>query len=123
LIQTLTKNWWLLALCGVLDAIISVIYLITFSHSQSGEPCGMVSRTSGFLARLGRRRQVLLWRFSLWRITGFNSNAGLFTIQCFFGSAFTLGSAQSVCWRWHSACTNWVRPNPKLSKLADQLVF
>jgi uncharacterized membrane protein HdeD (DUF308 family) len=28
LIQTLTKNWWLLALCGVLDAIISVVYLI-----------------------------------------------------------------------------------------------
>jgi uncharacterized membrane protein HdeD (DUF308 family) len=28
LIQTLSKNWWLLALCGVLDAIISVIYLI-----------------------------------------------------------------------------------------------
>lgn len=28
LIQTLSKNWWLLALCGVVDAIISVIYLI-----------------------------------------------------------------------------------------------
>jgi uncharacterized membrane protein HdeD (DUF308 family) len=28
LIQTLIKNWWLLALCGVLDAIVSVIYLI-----------------------------------------------------------------------------------------------
>src|SRR6266480_3453568 len=28
LIQTLIKNWLLLALCGVLDAIISVIYLI-----------------------------------------------------------------------------------------------
>src|SRR5260370_15369454 len=28
MLQTLTKNWWLLALCGVLDAIISVIYLI-----------------------------------------------------------------------------------------------
>lgn len=25
MIQTLVKNWWLLALCGVLDAIISVI--------------------------------------------------------------------------------------------------
>ena len=28
MIQTLIKNWWLLALCGVLDAVISVIYLI-----------------------------------------------------------------------------------------------
>jgi uncharacterized membrane protein HdeD (DUF308 family) len=28
MIQTPTKNWWLLALCGILDAIISVIYLV-----------------------------------------------------------------------------------------------
>lgn len=28
MIQTLIKNWWLLALCGVFDAMISVIYLI-----------------------------------------------------------------------------------------------
>jgi uncharacterized membrane protein HdeD (DUF308 family) len=28
MIQTLIKNWWLLALCGVLDVIISVVYLI-----------------------------------------------------------------------------------------------
>ena len=29
MIQTLSKNWWLLALCGVLDAIISGIFLVT----------------------------------------------------------------------------------------------
>ncbi len=28
MIQTLTRNWWLLVLCGVLDAIASAIYLI-----------------------------------------------------------------------------------------------
>ncbi len=28
MIQTLKRNWWLLALCGVLDALISAIYLI-----------------------------------------------------------------------------------------------
>jgi uncharacterized membrane protein HdeD (DUF308 family) len=28
MIQTLIKNWWLLALCGVLDATLSVMYLI-----------------------------------------------------------------------------------------------
>jgi uncharacterized membrane protein HdeD (DUF308 family) len=27
-IQTLARNWWLLALCGLLDAIVSVLYLI-----------------------------------------------------------------------------------------------
>jgi hypothetical protein len=30
LIQTLIKNWWLLASCGVFDAIISVIYAILY---------------------------------------------------------------------------------------------
>ena len=43
MVQTLITNWWLLALCGVLDAIMSVIYFImqetdgplTF-HSWSG---------------------------------------------------------------------------------------
>ncbi len=29
MIQTMVKNWWLLALCGVLDAIISFMYLLT----------------------------------------------------------------------------------------------
>ena len=33
MIQTLTKNWWLLAVCGVLDAVMSVIY---FDHAQHG---------------------------------------------------------------------------------------
>ena len=28
MIQTLTRNWVLVALCGVLDAIISVIYVV-----------------------------------------------------------------------------------------------
>src|SRR5438045_1249518 len=36
MIQTLTKNRWLLALCGVLDAIISVIYLIMYDAGPDG---------------------------------------------------------------------------------------
>jgi uncharacterized membrane protein HdeD (DUF308 family) len=28
MLQTLVKNWWLLALCGVLEAMISVIYVV-----------------------------------------------------------------------------------------------
>jgi hypothetical protein len=31
LIQTLTKNWWLLVLCGVLEAIMSVVYFIIYN--------------------------------------------------------------------------------------------
>jgi hypothetical protein len=30
LIQTLSKNWWLLGLCGILFAIMSVVYLIIY---------------------------------------------------------------------------------------------
>jgi hypothetical protein len=36
LIQTLTKSRWLLALCGILDAIISVIYLIMYEAGPDG---------------------------------------------------------------------------------------
>ena len=33
MLQRLIKNWWLLALCGVLDAIVSVVY---FNHAGDG---------------------------------------------------------------------------------------
>jgi hypothetical protein len=33
--QTLTKNWWLLALTGVLDAIVVVIYLIIYDTTPN----------------------------------------------------------------------------------------
>ena len=35
LIQTLTKNWWLLAFCGVLDALMSVIYSIIYDTTPN----------------------------------------------------------------------------------------
>jgi uncharacterized membrane protein HdeD (DUF308 family) len=46
LIQKLIQNWWLLALCGVLDAIISVIY---FNHAGQGFHA---MRTVVFLGKL-----------------------------------------------------------------------
>jgi uncharacterized membrane protein HdeD (DUF308 family) len=36
MIQTLIKNWWLLALCGIVDAIISVIYFIMYNSGPDG---------------------------------------------------------------------------------------
>jgi uncharacterized membrane protein HdeD (DUF308 family) len=36
LIRTLIKNWWLLVLCGVLDAIISVIYAVMYDTGPDG---------------------------------------------------------------------------------------
>jgi len=35
-IQTLTKNWWLLVFCGILDATISVIYLSMYDAGAGG---------------------------------------------------------------------------------------
>ena len=36
MIQTLMKNWWLLAVCGILDAVICVIYLIMYGSGPDG---------------------------------------------------------------------------------------
>ena len=36
MIQTLMKNWWLLAFCGVLGAIISVTYLMLYMQGTDG---------------------------------------------------------------------------------------
>ena len=68
MIQTLTKNWWLLALCGVLDATISVIYLImqdadgplTF-HAWNG--------TIVFLGKLAMAAGACTIAAGIWRST------------------------------------------------------
>jgi hypothetical protein len=68
LIQTLTKNWWLLASCGVLDVIISVIYLImlnqdgplTFHHWRG---------TVLFLSKLSVAAGVCTVAAGIWRST------------------------------------------------------
>jgi len=66
LIQTLSKNWLLLALCGVLDAIISVLYIImqetdgtlTF-HAWNG--------TVAFLGRLALAAGACTIAAGIWR--------------------------------------------------------
>jgi uncharacterized membrane protein HdeD (DUF308 family) len=64
LIQTLTKNWWLLGLCGVLDAIISVIYLIIY-YTTPDIPGG--NGMEVFLNRLTVAAGVCTIAASLWR--------------------------------------------------------
>ncbi|MBI1897589.1 MAG: hypothetical protein HYS04_13850 [Acidobacteria bacterium] len=50
MIRTLVKNWWLLALCGVLDAAISAIYLVM--HGTNGP---VLSRSwSGTVVLVGK---------------------------------------------------------------------
>src|SRR6185437_1846105 len=36
MIKTLIKNWWLLAFCGVLDAMVSVVYFNHVGHGFHG---------------------------------------------------------------------------------------
>jgi uncharacterized membrane protein HdeD (DUF308 family) len=58
--QTLTKNWWLLALTGVLDAIMSVTYLIIYETTPN------VSRGM-FVSRLAVAAGVCTIGASTWR--------------------------------------------------------
>ncbi len=64
MIQTLTKNWWLLGLCGVLDAIISVIYLVIY-YTTPDIPGG--NGVEVFLNRLTLAAGVCTIAASLWR--------------------------------------------------------
>jgi uncharacterized membrane protein HdeD (DUF308 family) len=64
LIQTLTKNWWLLGLCGVLDAIISVVYLFIY-YTTPEIPGG--NGVEVFLNRLTVAAGVCTIAASLWR--------------------------------------------------------
>jgi uncharacterized membrane protein HdeD (DUF308 family) len=64
LIQTLSKNWWLLGLCGVLDAIISVVYLFIY-YTTPEIPGG--NGVEVFLNRLTVAAGVCTIAASLWR--------------------------------------------------------
>ena len=64
MIQTLTKNWWLLGLCGVLAAIISVVYLIIY-YTTPDVPGG--NGMELFLNSLAVVAGVCTIAASLWR--------------------------------------------------------
>jgi uncharacterized membrane protein HdeD (DUF308 family) len=62
--QTLTKNWWLLALTGVLDAIMSVTYLIIYETTPNvywGNSMAM------FVSRLAVAAGVCTIAAGIWR--------------------------------------------------------
>jgi uncharacterized membrane protein HdeD (DUF308 family) len=68
LIQTLAKNWWLLALCGVLDAIISVIYLI-MQDTDGPLTFHAWNRTIVLLGKLAVAAGVCAIAAGIWRST------------------------------------------------------
>jgi hypothetical protein len=69
MIQTLTKNWWLLGLCGVLDAIISVIYLIMYDAGPDATPFGGWNSEVVLLCRLSVAAGVCSIGAGIWKST------------------------------------------------------
>lgn len=57
--QTLIKNWWLLALCGVLDAIYSVTNL--FMRGPDGALTLRTFATRGTAVQMGMRSRCCSW--------------------------------------------------------------
>ena len=68
MIQTLTKNWWLLALCGVLDAIVSVIYFL-MQDADGPLTFHAWSRTVVFLGELSLAAGACTIAAGVWRST------------------------------------------------------
>jgi hypothetical protein len=64
LIQTLTKNWWLLGLCGILFAIMSVIYLIIYQTTPD-VPGGNAMGT--FVSKLALAAGACTIAAGIWR--------------------------------------------------------
>ncbi len=68
MIQTLSRNWFLLALCGVLDAIISVIYLI-MQNTYGPRTAGAWSGTVVFLGEVTLAAGACSIAAGIWRST------------------------------------------------------
>jgi hypothetical protein len=68
MIQTLTKNWWLLALCAVLDAIVAAIFLVM---QQTDGPLTFHARKSAvaLLGEVTMAAGVCAVVAGLWRST------------------------------------------------------
>jgi len=68
-IQTLSKNWWLLALCGVLEAIVSIIYLIMYDAGPDGMLFQGWRTEVALLCRLSVAAGVCIIAAGTWRPT------------------------------------------------------
>jgi hypothetical protein len=66
MIQTLTKNWWLLALCGLLEAIISINYLTMYDAGPDAMPQGFIA-AAVLLSRLSVAAGVCAIAAGIWR--------------------------------------------------------
>jgi hypothetical protein len=69
MIQTLMKNWWLLALCGTFDAIISFIYFMMYDAGPDATPLGGWNTAIVLLCRLSIAAGVCAVAAGMWRST------------------------------------------------------
>ncbi len=67
MIQTLTRNWWLLALCGVLEAPISVIYLSMYNAGPEATPLAGWHDMAVLSSRLALAAGVCSIAAGIWR--------------------------------------------------------
>ncbi len=67
MIQTLTKNWWLLGLSGVLDAIISIVYLSMYDAGPDAMAFQRWNVAVVLLSRLSLGAGVCAIAAAIWR--------------------------------------------------------
>ena len=95
MIRTLMKNWWLLALCGVLDAIISVIYGLMFDTGPDGPLTAHEWRVTGvFLTRLALAAGICTIAARIW-----SSGRGQSWLLVLNGLAFSAYGLIPLVWR------------------------
>jgi hypothetical protein len=93
MIQTLTRNWYLLGLCGVLDAISSVIYLIMYDAGPATPFEGWNAEVV-LLSRLSVAAGVCAIAAGIWR-----STKGISWLSVLNGLAFSAYGLIPLLWR------------------------
>jgi len=84
MIQTLINNWWLLGLCGVIDAIVSVIYFMIYDAGPDATPIGGWYATAVLLSRLSVAAGVCAIATGIWK-----SSNGISWLPVLNGLAFS----------------------------------
>ena len=84
MIQTLTKNWWLLGLCGVIDAIVSIIYFMIYDAGPDATPIGGWFATAVLLSGLSVAAGVCTIAAGIWK-----SSNGISWLPVLNGLAFS----------------------------------
>jgi hypothetical protein len=95
LMRTLSKNWWLLALCGILDAVISAICVLMYDTGPDGPLTAHEWRVTGvFLSRLALGAGICTIAAGIW-----SSGRGKSWLLVLNGVAFSSYGLIPIVWR------------------------